>query len=77
MSSVVFDLMQLLDKERVHYSIQRTRSETIQFNTTFVGARIEIEVFEDNHIEISKFVGNEDVESGDIEMVKKIIKTYS
>ena len=77
MSSVIFDLMQLLDKERVHYSIQRTRSETIQFNTTFVGARIEIEVFEDNHIEISKFVGNEDVESGDIEMVKKIIKTYS
>lgn len=31
---------------------------------TLVGERIEIDVFEDGHIEYSRFRGNEDVEDG-------------
>lgn len=77
MSSIAFNIMNLLDRHKIHYSMQRTRSETIQFNTTFVGARIEIEAFEDNHIELSRFIGNEDVESGGIEMIEEIIRAYS
>jgi len=39
---------------------------------TLVGERVEVDVFEDGHMEISRFAGNEDVVGGE-ELIKEII----
>ncbi len=59
--SKVFEVLKRLDEAKVHYSIGRYRSDTIHITVTVVGERIEITVFEDDHVEVSRFVGNEDV----------------
>jgi len=40
---------------------------------TIVGQRLEIDVFEDGHVEFSRFKGNEDVES-DADELDQIIR---
>ncbi|KER72721.1 hypothetical protein HR51_08920 [Burkholderia cepacia] len=46
------------------YALSRHRPDTILVSVTVVGQRIEIDVFDDGHMEVSRFVGNEDVEGG-------------
>jgi hypothetical protein len=58
---MIFNLLEALDKRRLHYSISRHRNDTILITVALVGKRIEIDVFEDNHIEYSIFVGDESV----------------
>jgi hypothetical protein len=36
----------------------------VQLSVTMVGVRTEIDIFEDDHIEISRFHGDESVEGG-------------
>lgn len=64
MSSALFQVIGALEKSHVHFSLERTRPDTIRVSATFVGERWEIDVFEDNHVEISRFYGNEAVEGG-------------
>ncbi|MBY5821594.1 hypothetical protein [Rhizobium leguminosarum] len=59
--SKVFEVLKRLDDAKIHYFIGRYRPDTIDITATIVGARVEISVFDDDHIEISRFVGNEDV----------------
>jgi hypothetical protein len=59
--SKVFEVLKRLDEAKVHYFIGRYRSDTIDITATVVGERVEITVFEDGHVEVSRFVGNEDV----------------
>jgi len=59
--SKVFEILKRLDEAKVHYFIARYRPDTIDITATIVGERIEIAVFEDDHVEISRFFGNEDV----------------
>ncbi|MGY5811984.1 hypothetical protein ACXHXG_30330 [Rhizobium sp. LEGMi198b] len=59
--SKVFEVLRRLDDAKIHYFIGRYRPDTIDITATLVGERIEISVFDDDHIEISRFVGNEDV----------------
>lgn len=59
--SKVFDVLKRLDDAKIHYFIGRYRPDTIDLTATIVGERVEISVFDDDHIEISRFVGNEDV----------------
>ncbi|OHV18407.1 hypothetical protein EOS93_19975 [Rhizobium sp. RMa-01] len=66
MSSPVFKILRLLDEAGIKYLISRYRDETIDIHATLVGERIEISVFEDDHVEISRFFGNENVLNGDI-----------
>ena len=73
MASELFNLLDLLDSEKVHYKLERTRPGSIQINAVFVGARVEIEVFEDGHFEMSRFLGDEDVDSGSIDMIAALI----
>jgi hypothetical protein len=40
---------------------------------TFVGERVEIDVFDDGHMEVSRFVGSENV-VGDAELIYNIIE---
>jgi hypothetical protein len=77
MASALFALLDLLDREKIHYSLERTRSDSVQVNAVFVGVRVEIEVFPDGHFEMSRFLGNEDVESGSVEMIRALIAELS
>ena len=56
--------MRLLEKAHIHFYIMRNRPDTLTFVATIVGERIEIDVFEDGHIEISRFRGDESIEGG-------------
>jgi len=57
----VFEVLRRLDDAKIHYFIGRYRPDTIDITATLVGERIEISVFDDDHIEVSRFIGNEDV----------------
>ena len=71
-SHPVYKILQDLDAAKIHYKLERYREDAIMICLTVVGARIEIEVFNDGNIETSIFKGNEDIVSG-IEPVNKII----
>lgn len=64
MSSAVFETIKMLEKARLHFFIERTRPDSIRLNVTMVGERVEIDVFEDDHLEVSRFRGDESVEGG-------------
>ena len=57
----MFEVLRRLDDAKIHYFIGRYRPDTIDITATLVGERIEISVFDDDHIEVSRFIGNEDV----------------
>jgi len=63
----------MLEEARLHFVIERTRPDSIRLSVTMVGERIEIDIFEDDHLEISRFFGDERVE-GDMELLVKILK---
>ncbi len=63
MSSTLFATMRLLDELGLHFFIERTRPDTIRLSVTLVGERLEIDIFEDGHLEFSRFRGDESVES--------------
>jgi hypothetical protein len=69
----IFRVIKLLEKKRIHYYIERTRPDTIRLNATLVGQRVEIDIFEDGHIEISRFFGSEAVE-GEEELLIEILE---
>ena len=62
--NAVFDTIRLLEKAHIHFYIMRDRPDALTFVATIVGERVEIDVFEDNHIEISRFRGDESIEGG-------------
>lgn len=73
MSHKLFDMLHLLDAARVYYTLSRHRPESVMITVTMIGERMEIDVFEDGHIEYSRFFGSEDVES-DIEYLEDFIR---
>ena len=48
----------------------------MRVNATLVGERLEIDVFEDDHVEISRFRGNEDVE-GEMALLGSILAKHA
>jgi hypothetical protein len=74
MASAVFKTIQMLEEARLHFFIERTRPDAIRLSVTMVGERVEIDVFEDDHLEISRFLGDEKVEGG-MELLVKMLKT--
>lgn len=73
MSHPIFELLKKLDAAKISYVLSRHRSETILVSVTVVGQRIEIDVFDDGHMEVSRFVGNEDIEGG-AELIDSIVR---
>jgi hypothetical protein len=57
----LYDVLNLLERERLHFRIDRHRPDTVMITVTVVGERLEIDVFDDGHIEYSRFKGDEDV----------------
>lgn len=76
MSHPLFTLLQKLDSARVAYALSRHRPESILVSVTVVGQRIEIDVFDDGHMEVCRFVGNEDIEGGE-ELIDSLIDLAS
>lgn len=72
MSHSLYGLLDKLDAARIHYSLSRNRAGSVLVSVTVVGQRIEIDVFDDGHLEVSRFVGHEDVEGG-AELIDSII----
>jgi len=74
MASAVFKTMRMLEEARLHFFIERTRPDSIRLSVTMIGARVEIDIFEDNHVEISRFFGDEKVEGG-MDLLENIMKS--
>jgi hypothetical protein len=64
MSSAVFETIRLLETANLHFFIERSRPDSVRLTVTLVGERLEIDIFEDNHLEIARFYGNESIEGG-------------
>ena len=64
MSNAVFETIKKLVAAGLHFFIERTRPDTIRLSVTLVGERVEIDIFEDDHLEISRFRGDESTEGG-------------
>lgn len=62
MSHELYRIIRLLEARRIHFELARYRDDSIMITATIVGARVEIDVFEDGHVEYSLFFGNEAVE---------------
>lgn len=73
MSSAVFETIKALEAAHLHFFIERHRPDTIMLSVTIVGERIEIDIFEDDHLEISRFRGDELIEGG-AELLALILK---
>lgn len=69
----LYDLLRRLDVGRHHYTLSRHRPDSVLVTVTFVGERAEIDVFEDGHMEVSRFLGTEDI-VGDAEVVWQLLR---
>ncbi|MCF4128807.1 hypothetical protein [Methylobacterium sp. SyP6R] len=73
MTHELYRVIRLLERERIHYRLDRHRDDSIMVTATLVGERIEIDVFEDGHIEYSRFRGSEDVED-DVALLEALVR---
>ena len=76
MSHPLFELVSSLERSRIHFTLQRHRPDTILVTITFVGERVEVDVFEDGHMEVSRFKGCESIVGGQ-DLVYELIKADS
>ena len=53
-----------MERAHIGFDIKRTRPDSLTVTAAIVGERIEIDIFEDDHIEISRFRGDEEIEGG-------------
>lgn len=72
----IFRILNLLEKSKVKFRLARDRPDTIRVDATLYGLRLEIECFDDNHIEISTFRGTEDID-GEYDYLLKILSENS
>ncbi len=73
MTHPLFKLLRDLDEASISYTLGRHRDDTILITMTLVGERVEVHVFEDGHMEVSRFTGSEDI-IGDEKLVRAIIE---
>lgn len=64
MSTMVFEVMKLLENRRISYTIRRPSSFDIVFTAIQVGKRIEISVDENEIVDVCVFRGSEAVDVG-------------
>jgi len=76
MSHPLYALLQQLEAARVPFTLGRYRHDTVLVTMTLAGERVEVDVFEDGHMEVSRFQGSEAV-VGDAELVASLIAQSS
>jgi hypothetical protein len=72
MSHPLYQLLRNLAEAKIHFTLGRHREDTVLVSITLVGERVEVDVFEDGHMELSRFSGSEDIVGGE-ELVEKLI----
>lgn len=65
MSHPLYSLLAELQSANIHFTLARYRPNTVLVTLTLVGQRVEIDVFEDGHMEVSTFSGNEAIIGGE------------
>ncbi|OXI90935.1 hypothetical protein CFB40_11525 [Burkholderia sp. AU31652] len=76
MAHSLYELLSSLDERRLFYTLGRHRPDTILISITVPGERIEIDVFDDGHMEMSRFSGDESV-IDDPQIILKAIEEAS
>ena len=75
MSSSLFQVCRMLTAGKTHFLTEwESGNDCIRLTASFVGERVEIEIFDDNHIEIARFRGDESIEEGEIELLRELIR---
>jgi hypothetical protein len=64
MKHALFQLLSRLDETKYAYTLSHHRADAIMVTISFIGERVEIEVFDDGHMEVSRFLGTEDILGG-------------
>ncbi len=72
----LFELLTDLESARIPFTLARYRPDTVLVAITIPGERIEIDVFEDGHVEVARFAGSEAIVGGR-ETVEAIIRAAS
>jgi hypothetical protein len=70
----IFSFCRLLEENKRYFTFARQRDDSIMITFTVVGGRIEVDFFEDGHIEYSLFSGDESV-LDDFQNLKQIIES--
>ena len=73
MAHPFYTLLQKLEDAHIHFTLARHREDTVLVTITLVGERVEIDVFDDGHMEVSRFPGSENIVGGE-ELVDEIIQ---
>jgi hypothetical protein len=73
MSHALYKLLSELESKSIHFTLDRHRPDTVLVILTLVGERVEIDVFENGRMEVSRFKGNEDIVGGS-ELVYQLIR---
>lgn len=73
MSHPLYTLLSQLEEARIHFTLGRNRYDTVLVSLTLVGERVEVDVFEDGHMEVSRFPGNENIVGGE-QLVRELIE---
>jgi hypothetical protein len=72
MTHPLYQLLQRLEDGKIHFTLSRNREDTMLVTLTLVGERVEVDVFENGHMEVSRFPGSEDIVGG-AELVERLI----
>jgi len=72
MTHPLYNLLADLEAANVYFVLSRHRGDGVLVSMTFVGERVEVDVFDDGRMEVSRFKGNEDVLGGE-DVVRQII----
>lgn len=69
----LYELLTELEAARLPFTLGRYRPDSVMVTVTVVGERIEVDVFDDGHMEVSRFTGDEAVVGGR-DLVLKLIE---
>jgi hypothetical protein len=73
MSHPLYNLLRKLEDAKIHFTLGRHREDTVLVTLALLGERVEVDVFEDGHMEVSRFPGSEDIVGGQ-ELVDELIR---
>lgn len=72
MNHPLYKLLSQLENARIHFTLGRYRPDTVLVTLTLIGERVEVDVFFDGRMEVSRFKGNENI-VGDSELLESLI----
>ena len=73
MKHPLYRLLRDLNAASIYFELARYRDDSVTVLMTLVGERVEVDVFEDGSMEVSRFPGSEDI-AGGAELVARIVR---